>query len=39
MTGHFLHDSGRAALPRRPEIGDARQRVPTGHGLLSNLFR
>jgi dihydrofolate synthase/folylpolyglutamate synthase len=29
MTGHFPHESGRAALPRRPEIGDAQQRVPT----------
>ena len=29
MTGHFPHESGRAALPRRPEIGDAPQRVPT----------
>jgi dihydrofolate synthase/folylpolyglutamate synthase len=29
MTSHFPHDSGRAALPRRPEIGDAQQRVPT----------
>src|ERR1039457_448881 len=29
MTGHFPHESGREALPRRPEIGDAQQRVPT----------
>ena len=29
MTGHFPHESGRAALPRRPEIGDAPQGVPT----------
>jgi dihydrofolate synthase/folylpolyglutamate synthase len=29
MTGHFPHETGRAALPRRPEIGDAPQRVPT----------
>jgi dihydrofolate synthase/folylpolyglutamate synthase len=29
MNGFIPHESGRAALPRRPEIGDAQQRVPT----------